>query len=476
MKSVNKLDNELDKKSLLLYILTDRRWLKAGEKLADAVEKALQGGATFVQLREKEIETNEPQFLAREAAELKALCQSYGVPFVIDDSVELAKAVGADGVHVGQSDMGCAEARRILGESKIVGVSVGTVEQAIAAEAQGADYLGVGAVFPTRTKDDADLVSAETLSEICKAVKIPVIAIGGINAENAGELAGCGLAGIAVISAVLEAEDICEAAKILRGKAEALAGGGESASVGGSSELEAPTAAIQPRAGVVFDVDGTLLNSSHIWTDAGKTYLASLGVEAEDGLGRKLFQMSLDEGAIYMKERYSLDQSNEEIKNGVLKVVEDFYLYEAPLKPGAEKLIKRLAEREIPMVVASSSKREHIEAALGRLGVLPYFKRIFTCDEVGIGKHNPKIFMQCAECMGVTPEKTWVIEDGLYAMKTAKNSGFNVVGILDEESRPDWDEIAVVADFTAADFIAAAFSDGLARGHADKQAEGGADK
>lgn len=464
-----KSDNKLDKKSLLLYIVTDRRWLKSGEKLTDAVEKSLQGGATFVQLREKGIESHEinesyePQFLAEEAAELKALCKSYGVPFVIDDSVELAKAVDADGVHVGQSDIGCAEARRILGESKIVGVSVGTVEQAIVAEAQGADYLGVGAVFPTRTKDNADLVSAETLSEICKAVTIPVIAIGGINAENAGELAGCGLAGIAVISAVLGAEDICEAAKILRGKAEALASGSE------------------PVAGVVFDVDGTLLNSSHIWTDAGKTYLASLGVEAEDGLGRKLFQMSLDEGAIYMKERYSLNQSNEEIKNGVLKVVEDFYLYEAPLKPGAEKLIKRLAEHEIPMVVASSSKREHIEAALGRLGVLPYFKQIFTCDEVGIGKHNPKIFMQCAECMGVTPERTWVIEDGLYAMKTAKNSGFNVVGILDEESRPDWDEIAVVADFTAADFTAAdftaaAFHAGLAGGHAYKQADGGVDR
>lgn len=466
MKSVNKLD----KKSLLLYIVTDRRWLKAGEKLADAVEKALQGGATFVQLREKEIkshesnEPNESQFLEEEAAELKALCQSYGVPFVIDDSVELAKAVDADGVHVGQSDMGCAEARRILGESKIVGVSVGTVEQAIAAEAQGADYLGVGAVFQTSTKDDADLVSRETLNEICKAVKIPVIAIGGIDAENAGELAGCGLAGMAVISAVLGAEDICDAAKILRGKAEALADG-ESAAVGGESAPAAPDGgepapATLPRAGVIFDVDGTLLNSSHIWTDAGKTYLASLGVEAEEGLGSKLFQMSLDEGAIYMKERYSLSQSNEEIKNGVLKVVEDFYLYEAPLKSGAEKLIKRLAGQGIPMVVASSSKREHIEAALGRLGVLPYFKRIFTCDEVGIGKHNPKIFMQCAECMGVTPEKTWVIEDGLYAMKTAKNAGFNVIGILDEESRADWDEIAVVADFTAADFTVADFTAG----------------
>lgn len=462
---------KLDKKSLLLYIVTDRRWLKADEKLADAVEKSLQGGATFVQLREKGSETREPEFLAEEAAELKAMCKSYGVPFVIDDSVELAKAVDADGVHVGQSDMGCAEARRILGDSKIIGVSVGTVEQAIAAEAQGADYLGVGAVFPTNTKDDADLVSAETLSEICKAVEIPVIAIGGINVENAGELAGCGLAGIAVISAVLGAEDICEAAKILRGKAEALAGG----------ESALALAAAQPRAGVVFDVDGTLLNSSHIWTDAGKTYLASLGVEAEEGLGRKLFQMSLDEGAIYMKKRYSLNQSNEEIKNGVLKVVEDFYLYEAPLKSGAKKLIKHLSEREIPMVVASSSKREHIEAALGRLGVLTYFKRIFTCDEVGIGKHNPKIFMQCAECMGVTPEKTWVIEDGLYAMRTAKNAGFNVVGILDEESRPDWEEIACVAAFTAVDFTAPvftapAFSAGLAGGHADKQAEAGAER
>lgn len=198
----------LDKDTLLLYAVTDRHWLD-GESLYSQVEKALKGGATFIQLREKEL--GEEAFL-EEAKEIQALCRQYGVPFVINDNVELAKAIDADGVHVGQSDMEAADVRAILGPDKILGVSAQTVEQAQKAEAQGADYLGVGAVFPTGSKDDAVEVEHETVKEICRAVSIPAIAIGGITRENTAELAGNGLAGIAVISAIFGQQDIQQAA------------------------------------------------------------------------------------------------------------------------------------------------------------------------------------------------------------------------------------------------------------------------
>lgn len=198
----------LDKDTLLLYAVTDRHWLD-GETLYSQVEKALKGGATFIQLREKEL--GEEAFL-EEAKEIQALCRQYGVPFVINDNVELAKAIDADGVHVGQSDMEAADVRAILGPDKILGVSAQTVEQAKKAEAQGADYLGVGAVFPTGSKDDAVEVEHETVKEICRAVSIPAIAIGGITRENTAELAGNGLAGIAVISAIFGQQDIQQAA------------------------------------------------------------------------------------------------------------------------------------------------------------------------------------------------------------------------------------------------------------------------
>lgn len=201
-----------DKKDLLLYAVTDRSWLN-GETLYSQVEKALEGGATFVQLREKHLDHD--TFL-QEAKELKELCTKYHVPFVLDDDVELALEVGADGVHVGQSDMEAGDVRAKLGEDKIVGVSARTVEQALVAQERGADYLGVGAAFPTSSKDDAAEVTHETIKAICDAVDIPVIAIGGITKDNVQELSGCGLCGVAVISAIFAKPDIKKAAAELK--------------------------------------------------------------------------------------------------------------------------------------------------------------------------------------------------------------------------------------------------------------------
>lgn len=205
---------KFDKRDLLLYAVTDRHWLAADESLYSVVEKALKGGATFMQLREKNLE--DEQFL-KEAVEIKGLCAQYGVPFVINDNVDIAVSMDADGVHVGQSDMEAGDVRAKIGPDKILGVSAHTVEQAKLAEAQGADYLGVGAVFPTGSKDDADEVRYETLKEICQAVNIPVIAIGGITVDNTPQLAGSGICGIAVISAIFGQQDIEEATRKLRG-------------------------------------------------------------------------------------------------------------------------------------------------------------------------------------------------------------------------------------------------------------------
>lgn len=201
-----------DKKDLLLYAVTDRHWLN-GETLYSQVEKALKGGATFIQLREKKLD--EGSFL-EEAKKIQKLCKEYNVPFVINDNVEIAKEINADGVHVGQSDMEAQNVREILGDDKIIGVSAQTVEQALLAEKHGADYLGVGAVFKTGSKDDAEEVSHDELERICKAVSIPVIAIGGITHDNVKELAGRGIVGIAVISAIFAKKDIENATKELK--------------------------------------------------------------------------------------------------------------------------------------------------------------------------------------------------------------------------------------------------------------------
>ncbi len=193
-----------DKKHMLLYAVTDRSWL--GDKTLDMqVEETLRGGATCIQLREKEC--TKEQFL-QEAYKIKELCLNYNVPFIINDNVEIGIKCGADGIHVGQSDMEASDVRKLIGEDMILGVSVQTVEQAVKAEKDGADYLGVGTVFTTSTKPDADFVSYDTLKAICETVSIPVVAIGGIGIDNVLDLQGTGIDGVALVSAIFASHNI----------------------------------------------------------------------------------------------------------------------------------------------------------------------------------------------------------------------------------------------------------------------------
>ena len=201
-----------DRGQMLLYAVTDRAWT-GRQTLAEQAACALRGGVTCLQLREKGLDTD--AFLA-EALELRALCRRCGVPLIINDNVEIALRCGADGVHVGQGDTPVAEVRRRVGDRMIVGASAHNVDEAVRAVRDGADYLGAGAVFPTGTKGDVTPLPLGTLREICQAVDVPVVAIGGLNGENLGALAGCGVAGAALVSAIFSAPDIEQECRRLR--------------------------------------------------------------------------------------------------------------------------------------------------------------------------------------------------------------------------------------------------------------------
>ena len=204
--------------AMTLYAVTDRIWVK-DTTLMDQVKEALEGGITFLQLREKHLSKEE---FIKEAREMKELSQEYKVPFVINDNIEVALAVDADGVHIGQNDMSVEEARKLLGEDKIIGVSAHNVEEAIKAQKGGADYLGVGAVCATSTKKDANVVSKEEIKKICHTVEIPVVAIGGIKKENIKTLEGTDVDGVAVVSAIFAAKDIKKDTKQLRSLVEEM--------------------------------------------------------------------------------------------------------------------------------------------------------------------------------------------------------------------------------------------------------------
>lgn len=412
----------MKQEDLLLYAVTDRHWLN-GETLESQVERAIQGGATFIQLREKQLD--EAAF-RNEALAVQKVCRKYGVPFVINDNVELARQIGADGVHVGQSDMEALSVRKTLGEGRIIGVSAQTVEQAVLAERHGADYLGVGAVFPTGSKDDAVEVSRETLAAICRAVSIPVIAIGGITRDNVTELSDSGICGIAVISAIFGKPDIAAAARDLKRQTRKMLG-----------------ARLQ---GVIFDVDGTLLDSMPMWDHAASRYLEGLGVTPEPDLQQILFPMSLTKAAEYLQEHYRLNMTVPEIMDGFNATIHAFYRDEALPKAGAEELLAGLRREGIPMTVATSTDRCHIEAAFARLGWTQYFEELLTCTEVGVGKVQPLIYQLAAEHMGTPVGSTWVFEDALHAAETAHRAGFPVAGVYDRASEANQERLRETAE------------------------------
>lgn len=204
--------------------------------------------------------------------------------------------------------------------------------------------------------------------------------------------------------------------------------------------------------GVVFDVDGVLLNSMPVWENLGELYLERLGVEAEKDLGETLFAMTLEEGAQYLISRYGLDKTPEEIIKGLNREVKDFYVSKVPLKEGVRQYLYEFQERNIPMVIATTGDRENAQAALKRLKVYSYFQGIFTCSEIGSGKNQPDIYYAAALQLDTDPKETLVFEDALHAIQTAKRAGFKTVGVYDRANDRNLAQIWNTADIYLPEF------------------------
>lgn len=203
--------------------------------------------------------------------------------------------------------------------------------------------------------------------------------------------------------------------------------------------------------GAIFDVDGTILDSMPIWDNAGEMYLKNFGKEVKPGLGRIMFSMSMTEGAQYLQEKYELLLSTDEIIDGINRTIKDYYLYQVQLKSGAEQFLQEMKQSGIRMTIATSSDRPVIEKALLRLKILTYFDRIFTCSEVGAGKMLPDIYLAARNYMQTDISYTWVFEDALYALQTAKKAGFRTVGVYDPSSADQQDQIKEISDIYLAE-------------------------
>jgi HAD superfamily hydrolase (TIGR01509 family) len=204
--------------------------------------------------------------------------------------------------------------------------------------------------------------------------------------------------------------------------------------------------------GAIFDIDGTLLDSMPIWNDLGARYLETLSIQAEENLGKILFPMTMEEAAEYMKTQYRLPQTADEIRQGVLGIVENFYRYEVGLKPGVETYVKGLHRKGIPMILATTGDKELATAALTRLGIRKYFCDILTVSDYGTSKHEPDIYQKAAQILQVPPSECVVFEDVFYALETAKAAGFLCAGVKDAASADDWERIRTIADYWIGDF------------------------
>jgi thiamine-phosphate diphosphorylase len=439
--------------SLVLYGVTDRMWLQTPfpaddplgiRQLAANVESCIAGGTTMIQLREKNVAHDQVVAIARA---VQAVCSACSIPFVVDDDVDLMLELDADGVHVGQHDCAADEVRRRIGGRKLLGVSVQTPEQAVKAEASGADYLGTGAVFSTSTKPDADTVTAAQLAAVCGAVTIPVVAIGGINNRTVKSLAGTGIAGAAVISALFSAADKTASARNLRSVCNGFA---ETCTVvERAQKAEHNRALFTARMkAAVFDMDGTLLDSMPMWHTAGRRFLESRGIPAEPGLWDDIKQLDMEQTARYFMNRYGMKDSIGSIIAGMNRTIFEQYENVLLLKPGVLSFLQELESRSIPVALATATDRVCVEACFNRLGISRYFQSVITCTEAGAGKESPLVYENAQALLGTPRAQTCVFEDAIHAAGTAKKAGFPVCAVYDESSleSQDWFRLQNSAD------------------------------
>ena len=411
------------KSSLLLYAVTDRYWLN-GRKLKDDVELAILGGATMIQLREKNLPIDE---FIEEAKEIKEVCKKYDVPFIINDSLEVFKAVDADGIHVGQNDMRADLVRKEIGPNKILGVSAETVEEAILAERNGADYLGVGTIFSTSTKLDAINVSREELARISYNVNIPVVAIGGINLNNIKELKNTMIAGVSIVSAIFAEKNIREAtAKLLE---------------------ETRKLFFNPKDYKLFivDYDGTLLNSLDMWEDIASRYVKSKGIEPEPNLDSIVKKQTNDETSHYMVQKYFKNMSFEELNDDIEAYIAREYK-EIKINKGAIDLLNSI-KKNGKVVLFTATSLPLIEESLKINNIENEFSYLYTSTNFNFTKTDGSGFIKVLENEGFDIKDSIVIEDSTHAILGAKEKGFKVLTIATYKNMKDIDILLKKSDY-----------------------------
>lgn len=417
----------MNKNDLLLYVITDCDHLQ-GEELLKRTEQMLQNGVTMLQYRDKHGQAR------NDAKALQELCKRYHVPFIVNDDVALAVELDADGVHVGQEDLAATSARAQLGPDKIVGVTAKTLEQARKAVADGADYLGVGALFHSVSKDSS-LISRDTLKEICANVNIPVVAIGGINEDNVAVLAGTGVAGASVISALYSYPAPALATKRLARKLNII--------VHGDPEMK----------GILADVDGTLTDTLGFYQDLVPGYLRDHGYRPGGDLAQILADKTMPESVGYVKHNYSGTFGVGQVVDELEAELEWYYHTEGQAKPGVKAFLSKVKERGIPVVATSIHDAEVCRTLFDHAGIQNDIRDIASGWEKRLPGGDSALFAIGVEKLSCPPEQVWAFNDGVEGVFGAKGAGVKIAAIHDSNhSEKEWKQIVKIADVAFMDW------------------------
>lgn len=412
-----------------VYLVTDRN-LMSTETLELAVEQAILGGCTLIQLREKDLST---KAFYKLACSIKQITDKYGVPLIINDRIDIALAVDADGVHIGADDMPIETARKMIGKNKILGVSARTLTEAVLAEAYGADYLGVGAMFVTNTKTNAEIVTRDELIRICSASTLPIVVIGGINTERLSYFDGINIDGLAVVSAIISSNNIQNETQRMK---KAFS---DRCSIDNKLKLDNIECAI-------FDLDGTLLNSNDLWEKIDIEFLSKRGYTVPPDYIVKVSALNFKEAALYTKTLFDLPETTTELINEWRSMAQYEYEHNIKLKPHAKAYLRKLKERGIKLGVATSLPPSLFIPALKNNGIYELFDCYCTAENSKRGKEHPDFFIETVREMQSVPEKCLFFEDVFSAMKSIKQAGAKVCAVYDYYSLKDIPEILSLAD------------------------------
>jgi thiamine-phosphate diphosphorylase len=420
--------NELKNYDYSIYYVTDEELLHTNYNLYKSVEDAIIGGATMIQLREKNTTTRD---FIEKAKKIKDICSKYEVPLIINDRVDVALAIDADGVHLGQDDMELSCARKILGQDKIIGISASNLQEAQIAEKGGADYIGVGAMYSTNTKIDADMTTMEELKIIRKEVKIPIVVIGGINQKTIPDFKDTDIDGLAIVSAIASSDNHVETTKSLKKQFYA------------NNKVK----------GVILDIDLTMLETEELWDRVLDKIMGKYGFSCNEEDINFIWNNSFEVVSKYLSDKFNLNITEDNLLQDIHNFsIEEYASSNIKLKKGLDKFLKSMRDENIKLAVCTSLSEKQYTAVLKNTGLIDKIGFVFSATDEGFDKGDYRVYEIVSSKLGIHPRNIIAFDDELRAIRAAKRAGMRTILMKNSKNNTKDSYILSTIDYCVDDF------------------------